>query len=549
MHPGSKDRRVRIAFFCGPDRKFLPDIVDHFSKRTEEYEVQVFHSKSVKDFTDTLAWSDISWFEWCDNLIVEASKLPKVCRLVCRLHRYEAFTRMPAQVDWSKVDILILVAHHIKDALKMQIPDMDERVNVQVIYNGVNLKRFVYRERKKGYNIAYIGYLNYRKNPSLLLQCIRYLVDRDPRYVLHIAGRYQDMESKLYIDQMVGNLDLRDNIVFHGWIDDLNSWLEDKHFLLSTSIHEGCPCGIMEAMASGLKPLIHNFFAAEELYPRKYIFNTLDEFANMVTSDDYSPAEYRKYIENNYSLERQLGEIESAFTHLWAMDAGTCPLSRRPGAILRCNALESFLKDMLEPGQKVLDVGGFDGLLASRLKTDIAIDPVVLDTDFEGLEIARSRGLETCLADALQMPYGDASFDVVLCLDVLEHVQDDAGLLNEISRVLKPDGMLVLTAPVEGAPFASVSGDELERLHKRWEHLKPGYQLDAIRSLLGEAGFALEQITGYYNAESQQAYADLFIRPNIIPYEKRLILWDRITKSESPSDEGNFEHLIIARKR
>jgi len=142
-----------------------------------------------------------------------------------------------------------------------------------------------------------------------------------------------------------------------------------------------------------------------------------------------------------------------------------------------------------------------------------------------------------------------AAYDVVACLDVLEHVQDDAALLKAISRVLKPGGRLVLTAPVAEEAFASISGDELEKLHERWEHLRPGYKLDTIRSLLEEAEFEMEQITGYYSAESQQAYADLFMRRNIIPYKKRLILWDRMTKGESPSDEGNFEHLIVARKR
>jgi ubiquinone/menaquinone biosynthesis C-methylase UbiE len=204
---------------------------------------------------------------------------------------------------------------------------------------------------------------------------------------------------------------------------------------------------------------------------------------------------------------------------------------------------------MLDAGQAVLDIGGFDGLLASRLEADTGVDTVVLDIDPEGLEIAKSRGLQTCLADALRMPYADASFDAALCLDVLEHMQDDAALLKEVSRVLKPGGRLVLTAPAAEAAFASISGDELEKLHERWEHLRPGYKLDTVRSLLEEARFEIEHITGYYSSESQQAYADLFMRRNIIPYEKRLVLWDRMTKSESPSDEGNFEYLIVARKR
>lgn len=543
------DSKVRIAFFCGWDRKFLPDIVGHFSERSQEYDVQFFHSKSVNDFKDTMAWSHVSWFEWCDSLLIEATKFPKTCRIVCRLHRFEAFTGMPSQVDWSKVDTLMLVAQHMTDALKIHVPDIQERVNIQTIYNGVNLERFAFTERKKGFNIAYIGYLNYRKNPSLLLQCMRHLVDIDPRYILHVAGDYQDKECELYIEQMVEKLHLEDNVKFYGWVDDLENWVQDKHFVLSTSIHEGHPAGIMEAMAAGLKPLIHNFYAAEEMYPRRYIFNTLDEFADMVMSDEYDSAEYRKYIADNYPLDRQLSKIESIFKNLWEMDAEKRPMSRRPGAILRCNTFVPFLSDILKAGQKVLDVGGFDGLLASQLKANIGVSPIVLDIDPEGLEIAKGRGLETCLTDATEMPYEDACFDVALCLDVLEHVQDDAALLKELSRILKPGGTLVLTVPVEGASFGSVSGHELEKLHQRWGHLRAGYKSDKIQSLLEKAGFVQERSAGYYSEEAQRAYADLFMRHNIIPYEKRLLMWDEMTKSESPSDEESFEQLIVVRKQ
>ena len=308
--------KKKLAFFCGPDRKFLPDIIDHFSNRKDEYEVRIFHSTSVKDFTDMLEWSDISWFEWCDALIVQASQLPKVCKMVCRLHRYELFTRMPSHVDWSKVDTLIVTARHIQDTLKKRVPGIEDRVNVQLIYNGISLKRFAYKERKKGFNIAYIGYINYRKNPTLLLQCMKTLIDKDPRYVLHIAGTYQDEECELYIEQMLDELKLRDNIVFHGWIKNLETWTDDKQFLISTSIHEGHPFGIMEGMATGLKPLIHNFYAAKEMYPKKYLFNTIDEFVDMIMSDEYDSAEYRKYIEDNYPLEKQLAKIESIFDKL-----------------------------------------------------------------------------------------------------------------------------------------------------------------------------------------------------------------------------------------
>lgn len=43
------------------------------------------------------------------------------------------------------------------------------------------------------------------------------------------------------------------------------------------------------------------------------------------------------------------------------------------------------------------------------------------------------------------LPFGDASFDIVVCWDVIEHVQDPRAMLNEIHRVLKPNGQLLLT--------------------------------------------------------------------------------------------------------
>ncbi len=303
----------KIAFFCGPDRKFLPDIVNSLSRKPQKFEVRV--SQSANDQSELMTWGDIWWFEWCDRMVAAASMLPRVGKIICRLHRFEAFTDIPPKVDWNKVDTLILVANHIKDWLKKKIPDLEERVNVRVIYNGVNLDRFTYKERNRGFNIAYIGYLNFRKNPSLLLQCMKRLVEKDPRYILHIAGSYQDLECELYTNEIIDKLGLRDNIKFSGWVRDLEKWVEDKDFILSTSIHEGHPCGIMEAMASGLKPLIHNFYAAEEMYPRKYLFSAIDEFVDMVMSDEYNPAEYRKYIADNYPLERQLSEIESILTN------------------------------------------------------------------------------------------------------------------------------------------------------------------------------------------------------------------------------------------
>jgi len=59
----------------------------------------------------------------------------------------------------------------------------------------------------------------------------------------------------------------------------------------------------------------------------------------------------------------------------------------------------------------------------------------------------RRRGLADAYYDGTRFPFEDASFDCVLCSQVLEHVSEPGAFLEEIARVLKPDGELLLTVP------------------------------------------------------------------------------------------------------
>jgi len=298
---------MKIVFFCGQDRKFLGDIVNYLSQK---HTIRFCEGKTILEMAKALDWCDVAWFEWCGKLAYHGSMMPKVCKMVCRLHRFEAFTEAPKKVNWTKFDDLIFVAPYIRDFVRQQVPDIDNRVKTHVIHNGVNLGRFLFRKKTNGFNIAFVAYLHPIKNLPLLLQCIKQLVKIDSRYQLHIAGSFGNPETELYFKHLVKELNLRDNINIYGWIDDINNWLKDKNYLISVSIIEGCPLNIVEAMATGAKPLIHNFPGADTLYPRKYLFNTIDECIQMVLSEDYDSEEYRNFVKENYNLTTQLDSIE-----------------------------------------------------------------------------------------------------------------------------------------------------------------------------------------------------------------------------------------------
>jgi SAM-dependent methyltransferase len=49
--------------------------------------------------------------------------------------------------------------------------------------------------------------------------------------------------------------------------------------------------------------------------------------------------------------------------------------------------------------------------------------------------------------DALALPFADATFDHVICSEVLEHIPNDLGAMRELSRVLRPGGTMAITVP------------------------------------------------------------------------------------------------------
>lgn len=299
-------QRKKIAFFSIPGGdKFLQDIIHGLSKEYYTRNITVY---SNKDIEEGMKWADICWFEWCDDVVAVASNLDlaKERTIICRIHRYEVFTNNPKKVNWNNVDKLILVTGHLKALLRNLVPDIEEKTEIEIIQNGVNMDKFTFKPRKKGFNVAFIGYMIPRKNPMLLLQIAKKLVEKDPRYKIYCVGHFNDELLKYYWYYQIQEMKLENNLIFEGFQPNINEWLEDKNYIISTTMHESFGYGIAEAMARGIKPVIHNFLCSKEIWDDKYLFNTIDEAVEKITSDDYNSKEYREYISSNYSLEKQL---------------------------------------------------------------------------------------------------------------------------------------------------------------------------------------------------------------------------------------------------
>jgi SAM-dependent methyltransferase len=101
----------------------------------------------------------------------------------------------------------------------------------------------------------------------------------------------------------------------------------------------------------------------------------------------------------------------------------------------------------------VLDIGSADSWIQPHLPSSVHY--IALDYPATGRDLYGSR--PQVFADAAELPFPDAQFDGVICLEVLEHVTAPATVMSEIARVLRPGGTAWISMPflypLHDAPF------------------------------------------------------------------------------------------------
>lgn len=205
------------------------------------------------------------------------------------------------------------------------------------------------------------------------------------------------------------------------------------------------------------------------------------------------------YSGRSYSEGKKIG-WKDAVSAVWTMlrcavtdDRGAVdPLHatlRRMAALDRYNA---FLFEQIRPaiGQRVLEVGAGTGNLTQFLRASDAV--LATDVDPQYVELLRRRFEHHSNVDVAVFDLGAPlperlareKFDTVICLNVLEHVEDDRAALARLRELLEPGGRLVLLVPAHQALYGTI--DRAIGHYRRYER-------DALVRLLEEVGFQVEE--------------------------------------------------------
>jgi SAM-dependent methyltransferase len=225
----------------------------------------------------------------------------------------------------------------------------------------------------------------------------------------------------------------------------------------------------------------------------------------------------------------------------------------RVGDKIRAWHLLPHIYSCLRPGDSVLDAGcgmGFYSLHLARRFPQAAVqaidvDPACLDALSRMTTRNRLNNLQIKQGSLEHLDLG-RSFDCVLLIDVLEHIEQDIEAVERIAAHLQPGGRLIVHVPQREQLHYLPQEDDLHA----WDHVREGYSPRQLTTLLTQAGFEMQVQHNTFGSLGTLA-ADLDeatqrIKPLWLLLMPLILVLARLdTVSSNPWGNG---FLVVARK-
>lgn len=211
-------------------------------------------------------------------------------------------------------------------------------------------------------------------------------------------------------------------------------------------------------------------------------------------------------------------------------------------------------------GGRLLDIGCGDGSFSCVLKEAMGAEEVFgLDISPEAVKLAQEQGIRAIELDVDApgpYPFPSDYFDAIYCGEIIEHLFDPGHLLEEVYRLLKPEGVCVLTTPnlagwpnrlallLGFQPYPTAVSPRHEHLGKlllkdsegQWGHIRV-FTLRALLELIKLHRFAVERLEGCAVTVSS---------PMPFPLQRPILFIDRVM-SRFPSLATRV--IVLLRKR
>ena len=311
---------------AGHDFKFIDSYISHLKSNGHSVIRDVWNWGSEDNLDATRLvqnWADIIFCEWgLANAVWHTQNALAGKRIFIRVHLQEINERarkFGPQIKIEAVEKIIFVSENVKrEAMRLFNWPEDKLV---VIPNYVNGDEYFFSERKNSpdsvINLGMVGIIPQRKRFDLALDTMKELIDRGREVRLHIKGpRPEELDymhapgrrdELVYYNALYKEIDdhsdLRENVIFSPWDNNVSLWYRNVDYILSPSDFESFHYALADGVLSGCYPVVWPWSEAEDLYTSDWIIENTKQAADRIEAN---LADNSTKKQEEYMVRRQL---------------------------------------------------------------------------------------------------------------------------------------------------------------------------------------------------------------------------------------------------
>jgi glycosyltransferase involved in cell wall biosynthesis len=298
--------RKQTVLVAGHDLKFINSHMREFRNKgfrvlTDKWQGHQGHNE-LQSYSK-LASADVVICEWAlGNSVWYTKRKLNQQKLMVRLHLQEESTDYPLDIDVDKIDFFNFINHQVQRKVNSKF--FNNKNVGEFFPNYIHFDEFsLPKATDSQFTLGFIGIVPQRKRFDLALDLLEQLHKLDKRFTLRVKGKlpkdflwminrkdemqyYEDQYKRIEQSELLSGA-----VIFDGHGNDMDKWFTKIGYILSTSDFEGSHQAVAEGMASGCVPLILPWEGADELYPEKYVFKTIDSMVDKVINQTITEPE------------------------------------------------------------------------------------------------------------------------------------------------------------------------------------------------------------------------------------------------------------------
>jgi len=190
---------------------------------------------------------------------------------------------------------------------------------------------------------------------------------------------------------------------------------------------------------------------------------------------------------------------------------------------MRYLMVENLLK--LKGGEKVLDAGCGNGIYLHEFASRFGSIGLGVDARPKRVRMAEKINDELGYQNRFRtstlenLSLGKSLFDKIVCLEVLEHIENDADVLRKLSRNLSKKGLMILSVPIKGTALTPEQENDPNFKPKKFEHVRSGYEYEDIKNLAILSGLKIVNMKKYFFFVSR-----ILVKFQQLLYKRKMVL-------------------------